>query len=737
TALLVDGANFFADADGNQTFDAGETTNLLTSLQQITVNGAAGVGSFVWRGDFTASNALQNLLVQNVSSTTIDANAVLLNSADVSADTLITFGSLSNLTINNDLTANVTALNGQITNSPSASLHVLDSASFSANGINLGLAAGDNIQFGSLTLTSTGSVQIAEDTNGVDLNPGTRFVGANTVGSIDLASDGSIQLDAGSSFAANTSIGFQANGLNSDIQIDAFIQSTNGSINLQSTDSILFGSSGSVNVSNAGNVVLTANSDALDGNGSDGIIMSDGSSIQVAAGTIRLNAENVFSGDITLGQITANTNAGTAIEIRTLGSILDGTALETANLSAANGAIFLLATNGAIGAGSAVADIDINAIRVIFNAPGVVQLTDLAGGIAVTGASTAGGGGFLAANSPLTISADINVAASMVFRAGNSALAGDILTIDTAAIVTLNSAVAGTLTFEAGDDIVFNTGRIVTTGGGIHSVVLSADFDNAGLGAADGDRGSISQNGTAIVEVTTNSLTADAATGINIDTTITSLTANNTVSGGIVIRETDGINLTSVVSTGGLVDISATGLVNATFVNAVGAGNDATILTTAGGIVVTNVTAANNVVLSATAGNITSGNIIGAAGSVGITATNGNVTIGSITAGTTVTIATPLGSINDAQNDSIADITAGGLITLTARGEIAGLAADSRLDLAAGSNVSAISDLGNILLRGLGALTLTNVATLAGFIDVLAQGTITAINVDSRATDTD
>ena len=150
----------------------------------------------------------------------------------------------------------------------------------------------------------------------------------------------------------------------------------------------------------------------------------------------------------------------------------------------------------------------------------------------------------------------------------------------------------------------------------------------------------------------------------------------------------------------------------------------------------TNVTAANNVVLSAIAGDITSGNITGAAGSVGITATNGGVTIGSITAGTTVTIATPLGSINDAQNDAIADITAGGLITLTARDEIAGLAADSRLDLAAGSNVSAISDLGNILLRGLGALTLTNVATLAGFIDVLAQGTITAINVDSRATDT-
>ena len=79
------------------------------------------------------------------------------------------------------------------------------------------------------------------------------------------------------------------------------------------------------------------------------------------------------------------------------------------------------------------------------------------------------------------------------------------------------------------------------------------------MGAADGDRGSISQDGTAIVEVTANNLTANAAVGINIDTTVTNLTANNTVSGGIVIRETDGISLVSVVSTGGLVDVTEIG----------------------------------------------------------------------------------------------------------------------------------------------------------------------------------
>ena len=83
-SLLIDlnSGSFFLDADGDQIFDVdivvpanSEESGSLADLRQIIVNGTAGVGSFLWRGDFTASNALQSVLAQNLSSATIEATA--------------------------------------------------------------------------------------------------------------------------------------------------------------------------------------------------------------------------------------------------------------------------------------------------------------------------------------------------------------------------------------------------------------------------------------------------------------------------------------------------------------------------------------------------------------------------------------------------------------------------------------------------------------------------------------
>ncbi len=518
-ALLVDGNEFYVDENGNLSRDGGDESGLLTDLKQIQVNSAPGVGTFAWRGDFSTSNLLQSLLVQNVSSTSIGATASLLGNLSVSSATSIIF-------------------------EPTAAVNVGGTANLSG---------------------------------------------------------GSIQFSAGSSLDATSSITLQANGLNSDIQIDGSIHTTNGSIDMTAPDSILFGPAGSLDAENNGNVTLTANSDALNGNGIDGIQMGDGSSIHVANGTIRLSALNAFAGDITLGELVADTNAGTAIEIRSAGNIVDGTALDTnlaadANLQASLGTILLQSNGGSIGAGVAASDIDINSQGLVFNSPGIVQITDVTGGVRVNDASSALGGGFLAANSPLTISANVNVGASMIFTAGDSFNPSDDLTIDSGAIVTLTSAASGVLTFNAGDSIRFNSGRIVTTGGGTHSVQLVADLDNAGVGAADGDRGVILGDGTAIVEVSTDNLTANAANGIDIDTTITTLTASNTVTGGITVRETDGIVLTSVTSTSGSVDVTAAGLITATSVAANIAG-DVTLVSTNGDVGVG--------LVQANAGNVT------------------------------------------------------------------------------------------------------------------------------------
>ena len=637
-ALLVDGNDFFVDENGNLARDPGDESGLLTDLKQIQVNSAPGVGTFAWRGDFSTSNLLQSLLVQNVSSTSIGATASLLGNLSVSSATSIVF-------------------------------------------------------------ESTAAI--------------------NTGGTADL-SGGSIQFNAGSSLDAASNITLQANGVNSDIQMNGSLQTTDGSINLTAPDSILFGPTGSLDAGNNGNVTLTANSDALNGNGIDGIQMSDGSSIQVANGTIRLSALNAFAGDITLGELVADTNAGTAIEVRSAGNIIDGTALDTnlaadANLQANFGTILLQSTGGSIGAGAAASDIDMNSQGLVFNSPGIVQITDVTGGVQVNDTSSALGGGFLAANSPLTISADVNVGASMAFTAGDSALPGDDLTIDSGAIVTLTSAAAGVLTFNAGDSIRFNSGRIVTTGGGLHAVQLSADLDNAGVGAADGDRGVILGDGTAIVEVSTDNLTANAANGIDIDTTVATLTASNTVTGGIVVRETDGIVLTSVTSTAGSIDVTAAGSITATSV-------------------VTNV--AGDVVLVSTSGDVGVGLVQANAGNVTITAQNNIIDTDPLPdslvfdiVGNDITLTANTGNIGSTSSDIFREqvnpieISAAGNYTATALlGMIAiNLDATNALAIATTANTLWYQSNGDIIVAG---LTLANNLALIADADNDGAGTL-------------
>ncbi|MDZ4848784.1 MAG: hypothetical protein SGI77_05790, partial [Pirellulaceae bacterium] len=587
-ALLANGANFFVDTDNSGAQNGAEIGGLLNSLNQITVNGAAGVGAFAWRGDFSLSNGLQSLMVQNVNTATIAATATLQTDATIGALSTISFG--GNMTVNNNLVASVTANNGQISDVANASLHVVGNADLSGNGINLGSAANDNIQFGSLTVHSDGTVQIAEDTSVTDLTPGTRITGINTAGTFDLTSSGTIEFSAGSTFNAISTILGHADGINSDVLVNGVITSTSGNVTLEAPDSIVFGAVGSINVMNNGNIVLTANMDALDGDGTDGILMNDGSLAQVAGGTIRLEAQNAFAGDITLGQLIANTNNGVAINILAANNIADGTAAETASLQAANGTIQLTSANVGIGAGLAVADIDIDARFLTFNAPGVVQITDLVGGLTVNGSSTAGGGGFLAANSPLTISANIVAGASMIFTAGDGALAGDDLTINNNAVVSLAAAALGTLTFNAGDDIIFATGTIVTNVAAGRSVVLNADREElgGGEGALDGDRGQISEDGNvATIEVTTNALIARAGDGISLDTEVASLDASNSTAGAIAIREQSAINLNPVINRNGAINVTAQGTITAVNVDSTGTDtdtNDITLVSLAGDV---------------------------------------------------------------------------------------------------------------------------------------------------------
>ena len=325
---------------------------------------------------------------------------------------------------------------------------------------------------------------------------------------------------------------------------------------------------------------------------------------------------------------------------------------------------------------------------------------------------------------------------------GNYAIAADTINVD-AAVST-----SGAVEMNAADDVLFAaTGSITATGAG--SVLITADADSSGGGAggaltmADGssiDAGngpialsadedislgrvlttndtaaavSVTSTSAGVVDngdnggedieataasavVTVNVVTGFGATGAAVETEITSLSLTSSGAGNVDIIETDGIVLTSLSTADGSIQVAAGGTITATSVQSGG----------------------------------------GAGDSVTLHATAGNIVVGSINSADTATLTAGAGSIVDQADDAVADVTAAGLITLTASADINGPGAgDDYLDLAAGSQVDASSTTaGTIRLRGLGNLsgiTLTDVDTVDGPINVQAAGTLTATDVES------
>ena len=143
----------------------------------------------------------------------------------------------------------------------------------------------------------------------------------------------------------------------------------------------------------------------------------------------------------------------------------------------------------------------------------------------------------------------------------------------------------------------------------------------------DAGTGAITQDATDDKDdVTADSLTADAATGIDLDTTVLSADLSVSGTGSIVLDELNAITLSDLDTTDGSITVDAAGDVVSTDVDA----SDA----------------------------------------IAITASSGDITLGGLTAGGVLGITASTGSINDASDDAITDLTAGGLITLTAQDEV-------------------------------------------------------------------
>ncbi|MCC7338241.1 MAG: hypothetical protein IT422_24375, partial [Pirellulaceae bacterium] len=591
--LSDDGVHFFVDADGDQSYDDGSTgaselRGLLSELIQVHVVGDAGVGNFTWRNNFSTSplgapsgNAVDISQVENIELAT---DAEVAGNVSLSAtQTIHLNGALS---LHGDLSAQTTSPTGQITNDTAGSLDVVGHADLNAHTIDLGNQVGDHLSLNSLTITSDGSVNISEDGSATDV--ATQLTGTNTAHSLHLSNNGSITLVSGATFDVDGNLQLKADGVDANIAVDGSITSNDGNVDLLAGDQVTLGSAASISVGGNGALSIEVQGSGID--------MADGSQLVVDQGSVLLSATGSPGAEIHLSQMHTGSGSTANFTVEATGDILDNTASEDANILAPTGTLVLRSLNGSIGAdpGNAAGDIDIDVQDLQFEAGaalGTVHVTDLAGGLRIHAPSHSGASAIISAHSPLVIAADVTVGGSSTFTAGNSPLTGDNLTIDNGATVTLNSLAPATLTFNAGDDILFlNDGRIVTTGSNSHEVILNADLDHTGVGAADGDRGSITHNSAATVEVTTNRLTAVAAGQIDLDTLVDNLDARSTDMGNIRIGEGNAIQLDHVETANGAIDIVAAGTVVATHVDSSATDSDAngiSIVTTSGDIIAT------------------------------------------------------------------------------------------------------------------------------------------------------
>ncbi len=280
----------------------------------------------------------------------------------------------------------------------------------------------------------------------------------------------------------------------------------------------------------------------------------------------------------------------------------------------------------------------------------------------------------------LSVDTAVVIGGAVLLDAGSINLNAQITSLNGAIDITSGSAITiDGLTTSGGTDDCDIT--VTTTNGDI----LIAQVTTAGLGDVTLDSaGAIIDDGNADTVITADVLTADAAGAITIDTTVVSADISTSAGGAIDINETDAIDLTDIDTQNGSITIDAGGQITATDVESLTGSdvNDITLTTTSGDIAITTVDArtAGDVTLTS-AGTITAANITG--------------------------------------NDLVA--AAAGLMDLTTTVDT----------IEAQTSVA-----GKIEINETDAVTLANVITFDGLIDVTAGGTIAASNVVS-STDSD
>ena len=635
---------------------------------------------------------------------------------------------------------------GNITGT-AASLTIPGTSSFTTSGTGtITLTNASNDFTGGITLASgTGAIQITDSTAtvlgastliGGDLTVssggGITQTGALTaVGAVSLSSSaGSITI---SQLTGAGGLILDADGTNSDININNTVTVTTGSATLTADDAIIFSASGVLNATGAGNVSLTANTNISNGDNGDNVDMTSGSSIDAGSGTITLVSTGASSGSILLAQLTTTSSSNAAVTLTVgntgvTGNITDNNAGST-NVSAVNGRLVIVAKSG-VGSANAL-EVTVGSVNIVNTNSNSVNL-DVTGGLSIANITSA---------NQILIIATGAITQTGAFTASGA----NGLSISTTGAVTLantsNSVNTVSISTTSGDISFFNNGGFtvntlnavvgVSTGGG--SVNLAANTGNIivdqNISATTGVTLLTSAAASTITINTGDTVTSSSSGGVSITTDDLILAGTGAISASgqtvTINRSTSGTLGLGATAGGMSIDNTELGLISATSFNMGSSGTISTI--TVDGISKTltgtlTLTASSDVLFNTGATTISTGNLavvaggditqdinlsVGGTSSFTVTGSNG-ITLTNIsntfTGAVTLSSGTGLVHIVDSGTLILAATTLGGSLIATA---ISGLTLNG--DLTTGGSMLLEADADNI---STGTLTLASGITL-------------------------
>ena len=320
----------------------------------------------------------------------------------------------------------------------------------------------------------------------------------NVIGSLDNAIE---NVDSG--------IELNATGGNSDVTISAAVTTVEGAIEIAAGDEVTFTSTGSLTSADTGNLSVTANTDvAVDGDGSDGIVMAEGSILDAGSGEISLSSAGTGGGDIEISSITTSNATGTAVSINSNLGVIDGDLASSNIVAIATGAVVDINATTGVGDINAL-EVEVDSIDVVNTTTGNIDLIEgMSGGdinilnlvnTAATGNTSvqtvegtitidAAGTGITAEAGTVTLDAN-GVGSSVVVNDGISTTAGivNIEADEDAVINALIETSGGDVVITSGNDVLFSADGDITSNDA--TVTISADSDGDGIGAitmADG-----------------------------------------------------------------------------------------------------------------------------------------------------------------------------------------------------------------------------------------------------------